>query len=470
MERKTETAPRGTHEHEERPPDAGQPIPPNTGRRRSGGRPPAQHAPSPPENARAPVGWLAVVASDRPTRAAARDELGHPGVPRGGLRQGLGHRRGARRHLPGQHLPGLELGLQRPLRAHRRRGAVGGAGAHLRRPVPGRGRRRGRAAGLRASSGWPWHHGRRVDRRHRAGDAHRPAPLQRRAERPRGGAADRAVRLLPALLHPPGAVVRGRDGRHRRAVRQTAVRDRGGRADRQRGDPRGDDGRRSGSCTGPRPDLDLTTPEKLVLAIGGTLGVVGFVGVPTVALLRSRVPSARDPRRGRPRSSAACSGSRHGSRCNPTSRCCSARRWSWATRSPGEWWPTSSASSRSSRRTRSWRSRSTPRSSPSSPSTPAPATCASFADRLRWGLDGMSRLLLPVSAAYVALALPAMRGARGRQQPTRCRPLRRCTRIARRRALHLRHVPVLRARVVRARRQPHPGDHRRRRARSSAPG
>ena len=32
-----------------------------------------------------------------------------------------------------------------------------------------------------------------------------------------------------------------------------------------------------------------------------------------------------------------------------------------------------------------------------------------FADRLRWGLDGMSRLLLPVSAAYVALALPAMR-------------------------------------------------------------
>jgi putative peptidoglycan lipid II flippase len=34
---------------------------------------------------------------------------------------------------------------------------------------------------------------------------------------------------------------------------------------------------------------------------------------------------------------------------------------------------------------------------------------ASFADRMRWGLDGMSRLLLPASAAYVALALPAMR-------------------------------------------------------------
>ena len=38
---------------------------------------------------------------------------------------------------------------------------------------------------------------------------------------------------------------------------------------------------------GPTPSLDLTTDEKLVLAIGGTLGVVGFVAVPTVALLRS---------------------------------------------------------------------------------------------------------------------------------------------------------------------------------------
>ncbi len=33
----------------------------------------------------------------------------------------------------------------------------------------------------------------------------------------------------------------------------------------------------------------------------------------------------------------------------------------------------------------------------------------SFAGRLRWGLDGISQLLLPVSAAFVALALPAMR-------------------------------------------------------------
>ena len=31
---------------------------------------------------------------------------------------------------------------------------------------------------------------------------------------------------------------------------------------------------------GPDPSLDLTPEEKLVLAVGGTLGVVGFVVVP----------------------------------------------------------------------------------------------------------------------------------------------------------------------------------------------
>ena len=38
---------------------------------------------------------------------------------------------------------------------------------------------------------------------------------------------------------------------------------------------------------GPRPGLDLSTGERLVLAIGATLGVAAFVGVPTVALWRS---------------------------------------------------------------------------------------------------------------------------------------------------------------------------------------
>ncbi len=38
---------------------------------------------------------------------------------------------------------------------------------------------------------------------------------------------------------------------------------------------------------GSNGDLDLTHAEKLVLAIGGTLGVVGFVGLPAVAVWRS---------------------------------------------------------------------------------------------------------------------------------------------------------------------------------------
>ena len=81
----------------------------------------------------------------------------------------------------------------------------------------------------------------------------------------------------------------------------------------------------------------------------------------------------------------------------------------------GEWSRTSSLRRVPRRRTRSSPSRSTRRSFRSSPSTPN-GDMASFAGRLRWGLDGMSRLLLPVSAAFVALALPAMRVHRSREQ------------------------------------------------------
>ena len=38
---------------------------------------------------------------------------------------------------------------------------------------------------------------------------------------------------------------------------------------------------------GPDPGLDLSLDEKLILALGGLLGVAGFVGVPVVALVRS---------------------------------------------------------------------------------------------------------------------------------------------------------------------------------------
>lgn len=55
---------------------------------------------------------------------------------------------------------------------------------------------------------------------------------------------------------------------------------------------------------GPNPSLNLTLPQKLTLAIGGTMGVVAFVGIPTVALWRSGfrlIPrlGKRDPEVGR---------------------------------------------------------------------------------------------------------------------------------------------------------------------------
>ena len=41
------------------------------------------------------------------------------------------------------------------------------------------------------------------------------------------------------------------------------------------------------AMAGPAPGLDLTSGERLVLALGGTLGVAAFVGVPALALRRS---------------------------------------------------------------------------------------------------------------------------------------------------------------------------------------
>jgi putative peptidoglycan lipid II flippase len=40
------------------------------------------------------------------------------------------------------------------------------------------------------------------------------------------------------------------------------------------------------AVTGPDPSVDLTTGEALILAVGGTLGVAAFVGIPTVAAWR----------------------------------------------------------------------------------------------------------------------------------------------------------------------------------------
>jgi putative peptidoglycan lipid II flippase len=50
--------------------------------------------------------------------------------------------------------------------------------------------------------------------------------------------------------------------------------------------------------TGPNPTLALTETERLVLALGGMLGVIGFVGVPVIALRRTGFKLR--PRLGRP--------------------------------------------------------------------------------------------------------------------------------------------------------------------------
>ena len=68
----------------------------------------------------------------------------------------------------------------------------------------------------------------------------------------------------------------------------------------------------SGSSRGPTPGLDLSTGEQLILALGGTLGVVAFVGIPTVGALAHRLPSAPAARGATTRSSVVCCACRGG--------------------------------------------------------------------------------------------------------------------------------------------------------------
>ena len=159
---------------------------------------------------------------------------------------------------------------------------------------------------------------------------------------------------------------------------------------------------------GPDPSLDLTTAEKLVLAVGGTLGVVGFVAVPTVALLRS--------------------GFRLRATVGAVDRKLRRLLWlsAWVALQPDVAVLLAAALVMGNEVAGGvvayqfcFVAFLAPYAILAQPihTTILPELTVdvanddmpSFASRLRWGLDGMSRLLLPVSAAYVALALPAMR-------------------------------------------------------------
>jgi putative peptidoglycan lipid II flippase len=159
---------------------------------------------------------------------------------------------------------------------------------------------------------------------------------------------------------------------------------------------------------GPDAGLDLTTAEKLVLAIGGTLGVVGFVAVPTVALLRS--------------------GFRLRATLGAVDRKLRRLLWlsAWVALQPDVAVLLGAALVMGNQVAGGvvayqfcfvaflapYAILAQPIHTTILPELTVDAAnrdMVAFADRLRWGLDGMSRLLLPVSAAYVALALPAMR-------------------------------------------------------------
>ena len=84
-----------------------------------------------------------------------------------------------------------------------------------------------------------------------------------------------------------------------------------------------------------------------------------------------------------------------------------------------------------------------------------------FARSIRWALDRMALLVIPVSAGLVAIALPMMRlVAFGSAAKTGPALLAAGHRVARDRPVSLRRVPAARARLLRARRQPHAGDRR----------
>jgi putative peptidoglycan lipid II flippase len=159
---------------------------------------------------------------------------------------------------------------------------------------------------------------------------------------------------------------------------------------------------------GSDPNLDLTVTEKVVLALGGTLGVVGFVAVPTVALMRS--------------------GFRLRATLGTVDRKLRRLLWlsAWVALQPDVALLLVTALVMGNQVAGGvvayqfcfvaflapYAILAQPVHTTILPELSLDASrgdMISFAGRLRWGLDGMAMLLLPVSAAFVALAEPTMR-------------------------------------------------------------
>ncbi len=161
--------------------------------------------------------------------------------------------------------------------------------------------------------------------------------------------------------------------------------------------------------TGPHPTLALSAGERFTLAIGGMLGVLGFVGVPVVALARTkfrlRPRIARpDAELGRLLKLSTWAVLQHGGigillgtaivMGNQVKGGVVAYQFAFvAIMAP-------------------YAILAQPVHTtilPELSNDAADANLVRFASQLRWALDNMARLIIPVSAAMVALALPAMR-------------------------------------------------------------
>ena len=161
--------------------------------------------------------------------------------------------------------------------------------------------------------------------------------------------------------------------------------------------------------TGPHPTLALSAGERFTLAIGGMLGVLGFVGVPVVALaqtkfrLRPRI-ARPDAELGRLLKLSTWAVLQHGGigillgtaivMGNQVKGGVVAYQFAFvAIMAP-------------------YAILAQPVHTtilPELSNDAADANLVRFASQLRWALDNMARLIVPVSAAMVALALPAMR-------------------------------------------------------------